>query len=241
VTGAARGIGAAIARRTADEGAEVVINDRDRDAAERTAARLRERGSQVSAHAADVSDGNAVRAMFAALDDHPLGVTGLVNNAGTLCRGKLHEFDDTEWHRTIRVNLDSAYLCLKSFAAARLHRKDSRGSVVNIASMSYRGMTEQIAYVASKGGMVSVTRGAAMELARHGVRVNCIAPGMIETKMTAAEEGGTDSLRRSMLRHIPLRRYGTPEEIAGVAAFLLCDDSAYITGETLRVAGGGRL
>lgn len=240
VTGAGRGIGSAICHHLGAEGATVVVNDVDAASAERVCAELESKGVASLPLVADVTDGAAVEAAFTETEARFGPVTALVNNAGTLCRGRIEEFSDTEWERTLRVNLDSAYQCLKHFTQVRI-RAGGGGSVVNVASMSYKGMTQQIAYVASKGGMVSMTRGAAMELARHGIRVNCVAPGMIETRLTAVEHGRSDSLRQSMLSQIPLRRYGAPEEIATVTGFLLSSEASYLTGEVLHVAGGARL
>lgn len=240
VTGAGRGIGSAVCHHLGAEGAAVVVNDVDAEAAEHVCAELESKGVEALPLVADVTDGTAVEAVFADAAARFGPVTALVNNAGTLCRGRIEEFSDSEWERTLRVNLDSAYQCLKHFTRVRMSAGGG-GSVVNIASMSYKGMTQQIAYVASKGGMVSMTRGAAMELARHGIRVNCVAPGMVETRLTAIEHGENDSLRQSMLSRIPLRRYGTPKEIATVTGFLLSSEASYLTGEVLHVAGGARL
>lgn len=112
---------------------------------------------------------------------------------------------------------------------------------MNVASMSYKGMTQQIAYASSKGGVVSMTKSTALEMARHGIRVNAVAPGMTETRMTASEPRKRDSLREKMISQIPLHRYAKPQEVASVIAFLLSDMSSYITGEVLHVAGGARL
>ncbi|WP_052745592.1 SDR family NAD(P)-dependent oxidoreductase [Allosalinactinospora lopnorensis] len=195
VTGAARGIGAATVRRLAAAGARVAINDLPGGEAKALAEQISGEGGDAHPYEADVTDSEQVAAMFDDLGERFGGATGLVNNAGTVCRGHLVEFDDAEWDRVLDTNLRSAYLCLKHFARSRVDTAQG-GAVVNVASMSYKGMTQQIAYVASKGGMVSMTRGAALELARHGIRVNCVAPGMIETRMTALRGPGTTSCAR---------------------------------------------
>ena len=162
----------------------------------------------------------------------------LVNNAGIVSRARLAEFPDEDWRRVVDVDLTGVYLVLKHFARLAPREDAIPRAIVNVASMSYRGMTQQIAYVSAKGGVVSLTRGAALELAADGIRVNCVAPGMVETDMAAF---AGDALRERMRSSIPLRRYGTPAEVAATIAFLLSDDAAYITGETLHVAGGARL
>ncbi|UGY94128.1 SDR family NAD(P)-dependent oxidoreductase [Streptomyces gobiensis] len=240
VTGAARGIGAATAHRLAAEGATVIVNDLPGGGAEKLCAEWRTEGLTAYAEPADVTDAAQVTEMFDHLEARFGGVELLVNNAGIVCREPLPDFSDATWARTLDTNLTSAYLCLKRFAQGRIER-GRPGAVVNVSSLSYKGMTQQIAYVASKGGVVSLTRGAALDLARHGIQVNCVAPGMVETRLTA--EPGKDDvpLRMAMLRQIPLRRYAEPEEIAGAISFLLSDDASYITGETLHVSGGARL
>ena len=240
VTGGARGIGAATAALLADDGATVLIVDNDGDAAESTAAALRSGGADVHATGCDITDRPAVSSLF---DDCAVrygGVDLLVNNAGITSKSRLTEFPDADWDRVIDIDLTGVYLCTKHFA--RLAPRDDRGrAIVNVASMSYKGMTQQIAYVSAKGGVVSMTRGAAMELARDQIRVNCVAPGMIETDLTSADLPGHDVLRERMIPQVPLRRYGQPSEIASVIRFLLGDNASYITGETLHVAGGARL
>lgn len=240
VTGGGRGIGAAICRQLGAAGAAVAVNDADGDAATEVRDQIRSLGGTASAVTANITQAGQVEQMFSDVAADLGPVTDLVNNAGVVSRSRIEDFSDEEWHRTLDVNLDGAYLCLKHFTRARLDA-GGHGSVVNISSMSYKGMTQQVAYVASKGAVVSMTKGAAIELARHGIRVNCVAPGMIETRLTQVEEGGRDSLREAMMSSIPLRRYGDVEEIANVIRFLISDDASYLTGEVLHVSGGARL
>lgn len=231
VTGAAAGIGAATAGLLHAQGARVAIVDVDGPAAERLAAAH----PGMLAVVAAVDDAAAVDRAFSTVERELGGVELLVNNAGINGRGRLHEYDDDEFDRVLGVNLRGVYLCTKRHAQERIATA-AGGAVVNVASLSHRGMTQQIAYASSKGGVVSLTKSAALELARHGLRVNAVAPGMTETAM-----GEGEGLRERMLQAIPLRRYATPEEIAWPIAFLLSDAASYLTGEVLQVGGGGRL
>jgi 3-oxoacyl-[acyl-carrier protein] reductase len=240
VTGAGRGLGAATARELAAEGAHVLVNDVDPAAAESLCEELRRAGGSAGVAIADVSCAAQVADLFErAASDHG-GVDLLVNNAGIVSRARLADFPDEDWARVVDLNLGGVYLCVKHFARLA-PRSGARRAIVNVASLSYRGMTQQIAYVSAKGGVVSLTRGAAMELARDGIRVNCVAPGMIDTDMTAAANPGHEELRRRMIPQIPLGRYGCPTEVARTIAFLLSEAASYITGETVHVAGGARL
>lgn len=237
ITGAAGGIGQEMARVLAERGAIVLLTD----VVEQRLQEVRESlGAAAIARSADLTDPEAVDALFAWADDECEGVDHLINNAGVLSQAKIENFPDEDWDRVISVNLTSVYRCTKAYARARIARGGG-GAIVNIASMAYKGMTQQIAYSSSKGGVVSMTRSTAMELARHGVRANAIAPGMIETPMIAVENSQRDPLREKMLPQIPLRRYGHPREIACVAAFLLSNDASYLTGEIVHVSGGARL
>lgn len=231
ITGAGGGIGAAAAQLLHASGAEVLVNDADRDAAERTAEAL---GGAMTV-AGSVADPEAVDEMFSRAEDERGGVDLLVNNAGIVTRSRLRDFPDADWDRVLAVNLTGAYLCTKRFARSK--RPSGAGAVVNVASLAYRGMTQQVAYASSKGGVVSLTRACAMELARDGIRVNAVAPGMTETSMT----DGDGELRKRMLGHIPLGRYARAEEIAWTIAFLLSSAASYITGEVIHVGGGARL
>lgn len=231
VTGGGAGIGEVTASLLHALGARVAILDVDGAAAERVAAAH----PGMRAITARVDDAAAVDRAFASVEDELGGVELLVNNAGVVGRGKLHEYDDDDFDRVLGVNLRGVYLCSKRHAQERI-ASGQGASVVNIASLAHRGMTQQIAYSSSKGAVVSLTKSAALELARYGVRVNAVAPGMTETAMAEGE-----GLRQRMLQAIPLRRYAAPPEIAWPIAFLLSDAASYVTGEVVPVGGGGRL
>ena len=233
VTGAAGGIGAVTARTLSARGARLLLTDRD-------TATLASLAAEFAAEyrVADLDDRNQITDLVDWADQR--GMDALVNNAGIVSMAPIEDFPDADWDRVIEINLTAVHLLTRNFARCRIARGGG-GAIVNIASMSYKGMTRQIAYVASKGGVVSLTKGAAMELARHKIRVNAVAPGMTETEMTNPADGSQDRLRLRMMEQIPLRRYGEPQEIASVVAFLISRDASYVTGEVIHASGGARL
>ncbi|HWW58435.1 MAG TPA: SDR family oxidoreductase [Sphingopyxis sp.] len=233
VTGAAGGIGAVTARTLSARGARLLLTDRDTATLASLAAEL-----AAEYRVADLDDRNQITDLADWADQR--GMDALVNNAGIVSMAPIEDFPDADWDRVIEINLTAVHLLTRNFARCRIARGGG-GAIVNIASMSYKGMTRQIAYVASKGGVVSLTKGAAMELARHKIRVNAVAPGMTETEMTNPADGSQDRLRLRMMEQIPLRRYGEPQEIASVVAFLISRDASYVTGEVIHVSGGARL
>lgn len=238
LTGAAGGIGHEAAKILRSRGVTVLMTDISSTALSHVA---RELGSDLGLiKSADLTNVADIQELFRWAEDETGGLDGLINNAGLLSRGRLEDFDDCDWEKIIEVNMTSVYRCTKAFVKSSI-ANDRPGVIVNIASMAYKGMTQQIAYSSSKGGVVSMTRSSAMEMARYGIRVNAVAPGMIETKMIEPASGQKDSLRERMLSQIPLRRYGKPSEIGSAIAFLLSDDSSYVTGEVLHVSGGARL
>jgi NAD(P)-dependent dehydrogenase (short-subunit alcohol dehydrogenase family) len=231
VTGSTRGIGRAIALAFAREGADVVVNGRDQAAAEAVCAELRGLGARAVAQAADVGRVADARRLVAAAVDGFGRLDVLVNNAGLFSRRPALELDEADWDRLVDVNLKGAFFCAQAAARAMLGRG---GAIVNVASDAAwsGGLNPCAHYAASKAGMLSITRSLAKELAPHGIRVNAIAPGMIETDM-----GGTAGATLAGLR-IPLGRYGTPEEVAAAAVFLASDEASYVTGATLNLSGG---
>jgi 3-oxoacyl-[acyl-carrier protein] reductase len=232
VTGAAGGIGRAIAERFAAEGAHVVVNDIDAAGAEAAARAIREAGGSALAVAADVSDEAEVDTLFEAALARFGTVDVLVNNA-SLTNTERHflEADAAWWNRIIAANLSSAFLCGRR--AALIMARKRAGAIINMssggASRAHRG---NAAYDAAKGGVEALTRAMALDLGPYGVRVNALVPGSIDSKGLPAET------KRARGESIPLGRVGEVEELAGPAVFLASDDARYITGHLLVVDGG---
>jgi NAD(P)-dependent dehydrogenase (short-subunit alcohol dehydrogenase family) len=241
VTGAGRGIGAAIARAAAHDGWPVVVNyGRSREAAERVAGEIVEAGGRAIAIGADVADETAVMAMFDEADARFGWVSGLVNNAGiTGGFSPVSEIDLVRVRRMLDVNVVGTMLCCRE-AVRRMSaaRGGAGGAIVNISSLVAKtgGAHEWVHYAASKGGINSYTIGLAREVATEGIRVNAVAPGLIESDLHA---GNGDPNRPSrMAPMIPMQRSGEPEEIAEGVVWLLSPAASYVTGTILEIGGG---
>jgi NAD(P)-dependent dehydrogenase (short-subunit alcohol dehydrogenase family) len=239
VTGSAAGIGAAIAERFAAEGARVVVADRNLERAEAMAERLRGTGADVFALGVDVSSPDSTRSMVEKCEARFGGLEILINNAG-IVHPEDHEIETTSeeaWDATLAVNLKGIFLCSKFSIPAILAA--GGGAIVNISSVvalvgSYPA---QIAYTASKGGVLAMSRDRAVALARRGIRVNAICPGWTATEMAAALMRDKEAFELRRL-HIPMGRVGQPSEIAATAAFLVSNEASYITGQAFSVDGG---
>ena len=233
VTGAARGIGLACARRFLAEGAKIVLADIDDKEGADIARTL---GANAHFVRCDVGDANAVAALIAETEKKFGGIDILVNNAGIVHGADFLDLAEADFDRVLRVNLKGAFLVAQ--AAAKKMAQKKRGAIVNMASINARvAIGNQIPYSVSKGGILQLTRGMALSLAPHGIRVNAIGPGSIMTDMLKSVAEDKEAKRR-LLSRTPLGRIGTPEEIASVAAFLVSDDASYITGEIIYVDGG---
>lgn len=242
VTGAAHGIGRAIATRLAHEGCAVGILDRDAEVARATAAVMTKSCGRIAVASGDISSKAEVEAGLAALTAELGAIDILVNNAGVLRIGRLLDMDESHWNETFRVNVDGFFNMTRAVVPGMVAR--GCGTVINLASwMGKSGVANYGAYCASKFAIVALTQTLAVELGEHGIRVNAVAPGLIvETKMREEAEidrraQGLESAE-SRAKTIPLRRVGLPEDIAKAVAFLCSDQAAYITGETLSVTGG---
>jgi len=232
VTGGSRGIGAAIARALASEGWPVGVSYRsDDEAAAAVVDEITQAGGRAIAVKGDIADPATADALFEKLEAEFGPVLVLVNNAGVRADGLAPMIDDDDWQTVIDTNLTAAFRLTRR--ALRPMIRNRFGRVVNIASIvgAVKGNAGQANYAASKAGLVAMTRTVAAEVARRGVTVNAVAPGLIETDMT---EGIGDNL----LEHVPARRPGTPEEVAECVRFLASDGAAYVTGVCLTVDGG---
>jgi len=234
VTGAGRGIGRAIALKFAAEGADVVCVSRTQENSDKVAAEIRALGRRAWAHAVDVSDSSAVSAVAAKILEEAGRVDILVNNAGVTRDGLLMRMSDADWDAVLDTNLKGAFLVTKAFTRAFL--KQRSGRIINISSViGLIGNAGQCNYAASKAGLIGFTKSVARELASRGVTANAIAPGFIETDMTAELK---EDMRAELLKKIPLGCLGQAEDIAGAALYLAGAAGRYVTGQVLTVDGG---
>jgi len=231
VTGASRGIGAAVARALAEDGWPVGLGYRsDLESAQRVADAIVAAGGTAVPVAGDVADPDAVEGMFAALEDSLGPVLVLVNNAGVRADGLAVQLDDEAWSRVLDTNLSAAFRLTRR--AVRTMIRQRYGRIVNVASIvGPKANAGQANYAASKAGLIGLTRTIAVEVARRGVTVNAVAPGFIETDMT-------DDLSPDLLAAVPARRAGQPQDVADCVRFLASDQAGYVTGTTLTVDGG---
>ena len=233
VTGAGSGIGEATARRFASEGAIVVVNDVDIELARPVVTELQKEGARALSVAADVTKRADVEAMV----HHVVAEFGrldvLVNNAGINRDAMSHKMTEEQWDQVLTVNLKGTFLCAQA-ALVRM-RERGWGRVINTSSIGSLGNIGQANYAASKAGVIGLTRTLALEYAKFGITVNCVAPGPVMTRMLASVP---DAIREKIVARVPTGRIARPEEIAGVHAFLASEDAAFITGQVLFVDGG---
>lgn len=235
VTGASRGIGRAIAIKLAAEGAKVAINYAGNTAkAEEVKAEIEAAGGEAMLVQADVADSAAVDAMVAAVTEQYGTIDILVNNAGITRDGLLMRMKDEDFDAVINTNLKGVFYCTK--VVSKLMMKKRAGKIVNMASVvGLIGNAGQTNYAAAKAGVIGFSKSAAKELAARGITVNVVAPGFIDTDMTAAMP---EKAKEATLTGIPMKRMGAPEDIANAVAFLVSDNASYITGQVVNVDGG---
>lgn len=235
VTGASRGIGRGIALELAREGWDVCINYvRHREAAEAAAEQVRALGQNAAVIQADVADGAAVEAMARQAERELGPISLLVNNAGIAGQMQFQDITDEQWNRYLGVNLGGARNAIRAVLPRMLSEK--RGCIVNISSIwGLRGASCEVAYACTKAALIGLTRSLALELAPSGIRVNCVAPGVIDTDMVQVL--GQETLR-DLAAETPLGRLGTPEDVAYAVAFLASDRASFLTGQVLGADGG---
>jgi 3-oxoacyl-[acyl-carrier protein] reductase len=239
ISGAARGIGRAAAYRLAVEGARIALFDKDGGAVKEAAAELIAGGLTTAPHTVDVTDEAGVNEAIATVLEREGRIDILVNNAGIYPHTPFDHVTFAEWRRVLATNLDGVYLCTRAVWPAMV--KQGYGRIVNISSATFHiGYPEMVPYISSKGGIVGFTRGLAAEAGAHGVTVNCITPGLIETEGTQIEDP-TGELFDEIVGGQAVKRRGKPEDIAECIAYLASPAASFITGQTINVDGGHRL
>ena len=235
ITGAGQGLGKAIALRLAEMGANVVVNDIPAsETIDKTAEEFANKGFNVAVSKGDVrSEEDADRLMQTAVDRFG-SIDILVNNAGITRDTLIIRMSEKDWDDVLDINLKGAFLCTKS--AARIMIKQKSGKIVNISSVAgIMGNPGQANYSSSKAGLIGLTKSTAKELSSRGITCNAVAPGLIKSKMTDVLP---DKVKQRYLEQIPAGRFGTPEDVAGVVAFLCTDDASYINGQVINIDGG---
>ena len=234
ITGGARGIGQAIALTFAREGADIVVADVNLEIAQKTALEIQDLGRKVLALEMDVTNYEKVEEGVNKILDKMGKVDILVNNAGITKDNLLLRMSQADWDAVINVNLKGTFNCIK--AVTRPMIKQRSGRIISIASIiGLMGNPGQANYAASKAGIIALTKTAAKELASRNINANAVAPGFIQTEMTAKL---SEEIKKKMLEAIPLGKLGTPEDVANVCLFLASQESSYITGQTITIDGG---
>jgi NAD(P)-dependent dehydrogenase (short-subunit alcohol dehydrogenase family) len=236
VTGAASGIGLAIAQELAAHGGAVAVADIAGEAADAAATSIVDDGGRAVGVQADVTSRHAVEALFAKVEAELGPVDILVNNAGISIDRGVRRITDEDWQRTIAVNQTGVFLCSQAAAGSMIPRRTGR--IINIASRAWLGWFGQLSYASSKGGVVSATRALAIELAKYGITVNCVAPGLIDTPLLRAEP---PEVMERLLKAQPMGTLGSPADVAHAARFFAGPTARAITGQVLYVCGGKSL
>lgn len=241
VTGGNRGIGFGLARGLGDVGTRVIIANRDVSSGEAAAQQLQGEGMDVRFVRCDVSEGESISQMVDEVVSHCGTVDVLVNNAATRVTALALDHSEEDWDNLMKVNVGGAFLVAQAVARVMV-KQGKRGSIINISSVvANRGNFNRTSYITSKGALNSMTIALAMEWAPHGVRVNGVAPGSVETPERSAQIRQNRERLQATLDHIPMGRLSHPEDLVGAVIFLASDASAYVTGHTLVVDGGWSL
>jgi 2-hydroxycyclohexanecarboxyl-CoA dehydrogenase len=236
LTGGASGIGRAVALRLGAEGCRVGILDLDGAGARATAEAIAAEGGRADAFEADITDPGVVQAAVAAFENAAGSVTGLVNNAGWDRAADFLETDEALWRKVVEINLFGPLHVTRAVLSRMVERGEGR--IVSVASDAGRvGSSGEAVYAACKGGIVAFSKSVAREVARHGITLNVLSPGPSDTPLFASFDP-TGKLAAALERAIPMRRLGRPDDYPGLVAFLLSDDAAFITGQTISVSGG---
>ncbi len=233
VTGGGNGIGRATALRLAKEGARVVVGDINEEAAQKVAGDINEEGGEASIAILNVADWAAADAAVRTILDRYGRLDILINNAGIFRDAFAHKLTEEMWDQVVDINLKGTFNMARAVYGPMSQQKFGR--IVNTASLAIRGNIGQSNYVASKAGIVGLTRTLALEYARHNITVNCVSPGVTQTQMYWAVP---EKVREGLVNRIPLKRVASPDDLAALHAFLCSDDAAYITGQTIACDGG---
>ena len=233
ITGAGGDLGRGMALRLAEEGARVMVNDKNLEKAQETVRLVIERGGQAMAHGADVTKAIEVQKMIDHVTKEWKQLDILINNAGDIRDALLQKMTDEDWDFVVDLSLKGSFICARTVAPLMIQR--GYGKIVNISSMAYKGNIGQTNYVSAKAGVVGLTHALGLELARYGINVNCIAPGLIETPKSRTLDEKT---RDRLIQKTPMRRMGEIIDIANAVLFLVSDESKYITRQVIHVNGG---
>lgn len=242
VTGAGRGIGRAVAMRLAEEGAQVVVSDIEPSFARSVAERIRETGGKAVAIPLNVTDWNQVEPMFDMVFEQFGGIHILVNNAGTRKDIPFHSLTEDQWDQAMLVQTRGSFNC--SRAVQKYMVRQNYGKIVNLSAPVPTGLGDrgQVSYASASSAMWGFTKALALELGRHNINVNCVAPDFVDTMMTRelAKRKGLylSDLEKFTIAQVPLRRMGTPDDVANVVLFLVTDEASFVSGQVICVKGG---
>lgn len=233
ITGAGGDLGRGMALRLAEEGTCVMVNDKNLEKAQETVRLVVERGGQAMAHGADVTKATEVQEMVDQVINQWKQLDILVNNAGDVRDALLQKMTDEDWDFVVDLSLKGSFICARAVAPLMIERR--YGKIVNISSLAYKGNIGQTNYVSAKAGVVGLTQALGLELARYGINVNCIAPGLIDAPKSRTLDEKT---RERLVKMTPMRRMGEIIDIANAVLFLVSDESKYITRQVIHVSGG---